>query len=97
MLFKNSIMIPILGYISKVGFYVLATKLVVSGGMTMWMCSNVDNITSFTNFTTETNNLKFKENDIENYYLKFDDEIKINVASNSNPVLWVTRLKDKIK
>ena len=29
----------------------------------------------------ETNNLKFKEKDIENYYLKFDDEIKINDLS----------------
>lgn len=58
-------MIPILGYFTKLGFYALATKLVVSGGMSMWMCSNVENITSITsikNFTREsfsTDNLKF--------------------------------------
>ena len=55
-------MIPILGYFTKLGFYALATKLIVSGGMSMWMCSNVENITSITNFTREsfsTDNLKF--------------------------------------
>lgn len=52
-------MIPIIGYLTKIGFYALAAKLVVSGGMSVWMCSNVENITSLTNFTTETDNLKF--------------------------------------
>lgn len=59
---RNKKMIPILGYFTKLGFYALATKLVVSGGMSMWMCSNVENITSITNFTRNsfsTDNLKF--------------------------------------
>jgi hypothetical protein len=43
-----------LAFLTKVGFYGLLAKASFSGGMSVWMCSNVENITQFTNFTKNT-------------------------------------------
>ena len=41
-------------FLTKVGFYGLLAKASFSGGMSVWMCSNVENITQLTNFTKNT-------------------------------------------
>ena len=47
--------IPVaLSFLTKIGFYGLLAKDSFSGGMSVWMCSNVENITQFTNFTKNT-------------------------------------------
>lgn len=43
-----------LAFITKIGFYGLLAKATFSGGMSVWMCSNVENITQFTNFAANT-------------------------------------------
>lgn len=43
-----------LAFLTKIGFYGLLAKASFSGGMSVWMCSNVENITQFTNFTKNT-------------------------------------------
>ena len=43
-----------LAFLTKIGFYGLLAKATFSGGMSVWMCSNVENITQFKNFTINT-------------------------------------------
>lgn len=55
-------MVPFLAVLTKVGFYTLALKMAVSGGMSIWMCSNVENITSIVN---STRNIEFSMEHIQ--------------------------------
>ena len=55
-------MVPFLAVLTKVGFYTLALKMAVSGGMSIWMCSNLENITSIVN---STRNIEFSMEHIQ--------------------------------